>query len=71
MLRHAAAAAAVVDPDDDRPLAPARVFHYEHPAVDGRNVLLVVGAARRAATTGSPPTAAQPRYYKLNVSLAP
>ena len=27
--------------DDERPLAPARVFHYEHPAVDGRNVLLV------------------------------
>ncbi len=27
--------------DDDRPLAPARVFHYEHPAVEGRNVLLV------------------------------
>jgi 3-(3-hydroxy-phenyl)propionate hydroxylase len=27
--------------DDDRPLAPARVFHYEHPAVERRNVLLV------------------------------
>jgi len=27
--------------DDDRPLPPARIFHYEHPAVEGRNVLLV------------------------------
>lgn len=27
--------------DPDRPLRPARVFHYRHPAVDGRNVLLV------------------------------
>lgn len=27
--------------DPDRPLRPARVFHYEHPAVSGRNVLLV------------------------------
>ncbi|MGH8993817.1 MAG: FAD-dependent monooxygenase, partial [Acidimicrobiia bacterium] len=25
----------------ERPMAPERVFHYEHPAVDGRNVLLV------------------------------
>ncbi|MDQ3946363.1 MAG: FAD-dependent monooxygenase [Actinomycetota bacterium] len=25
----------------DRPMAPERVFHYEHPGVDGRNVLLV------------------------------
>lgn len=27
--------------DPDGPLPPARIFHYEHPAVDGRNVLLV------------------------------
>lgn len=27
--------------DPDHPLPPERVFHYEHPAVDGRNVLLV------------------------------
>jgi 3-(3-hydroxy-phenyl)propionate hydroxylase len=27
--------------DPNEPLVPARVFHYEHPAVDGRNVLLV------------------------------
>ena len=27
------------DPDDPRP--PERVFHYEHPEMDGRNVLLV------------------------------
>jgi 3-(3-hydroxy-phenyl)propionate hydroxylase len=27
--------------DPDQPLMPARVFHYDHPAVDGRNVLLV------------------------------
>jgi 3-(3-hydroxy-phenyl)propionate hydroxylase len=33
----------IVDVADDanQPLLPARVFHYEHPAVDGRNVLLV------------------------------
>jgi 3-(3-hydroxy-phenyl)propionate hydroxylase len=33
----------IVDVADDpgHPLLPARVFHYEHPAVDGRNVLLV------------------------------
>jgi len=27
--------------DADSPMLPERVFHYEHPAVDGRNVLLV------------------------------
>ncbi len=27
--------------DPERPLRPARVFHYQHPAVNGRNVLLV------------------------------
>lgn len=27
--------------DPQRPLRPARVFHYQHPAVHGRNVLLV------------------------------
>ncbi|HZP27896.1 MAG TPA: FAD-dependent monooxygenase [Acidimicrobiia bacterium] len=27
--------------DPSRPLLPARIFHYEHPAVDRRNVLLV------------------------------
>jgi 3-(3-hydroxy-phenyl)propionate hydroxylase len=27
--------------DPDRPTSPARVFHYQHPAVGGRNVLLV------------------------------
>jgi 3-(3-hydroxy-phenyl)propionate hydroxylase len=27
--------------DDPRPESSARVYHYEHPAVDGRNVLLV------------------------------
>jgi 3-(3-hydroxy-phenyl)propionate hydroxylase len=27
--------------DQERPLPPARVFHYEHPAVEHRNVLLV------------------------------
>jgi 3-(3-hydroxy-phenyl)propionate hydroxylase len=25
----------------DRPMAPERAFHYEHPSVDGRNVLMV------------------------------
>lgn len=30
-----------VDEDPDDPMIPARVFHYEHPALDGRNVLLV------------------------------
>jgi 3-(3-hydroxy-phenyl)propionate hydroxylase len=30
-----------VDDDPDHPLPLERVFHYEHPAVDGRNVLLV------------------------------
>jgi 3-(3-hydroxy-phenyl)propionate hydroxylase len=30
-----------LDEDTDRPMPPARIFHYEHPAVDGRNVLLV------------------------------
>ncbi len=27
--------------DDDSPMLPERVFYYEHPAVQGRNVLLV------------------------------
>ena len=27
--------------DADQPLTPARIFHYEHPAVERRNVLLV------------------------------
>ena len=27
--------------DPDAPLPPERIFHYEHPAVDGRNVLFV------------------------------
>ena len=27
--------------DPDAPLRPERIFHYEHPAVDGRNVLFV------------------------------
>jgi 3-(3-hydroxy-phenyl)propionate hydroxylase len=30
-----------ISEDPERPLPFARIFHYEHPAVDGRNVLLV------------------------------
>lgn len=30
-----------VDEDEERPMLPERIYYYEHPAADGRNVLLV------------------------------